>query len=75
MATYTVAQRDGLAKALATGVLRVSHEGRSVEYRTLADVQRALAVVEAGLIDQGLVAAPVVPPVRRLRIVTNKGLR
>jgi hypothetical protein len=74
MAVYTIAQRDALAKALGNGYLRVSHEGRSVEYRTLADVERALAIVEAGLIDQGLVPAPVAPPVRRLRIVTTKGL-
>jgi len=74
MATYSLAQRDALANALANGYLRVSHEGRSVEYRSLADVERALAIVEAGLINQGLVAAPVPGPVRRLRVVTRKGL-
>ncbi len=74
MATYSIAQRDALAKALAAGYLRVSHEGRSVEYRSLDDIARALAVVEAGLVAQGLTTAPVPAPIRRIRVVTTKGL-
>jgi hypothetical protein len=36
-----------LADAYATGTLRVSVEGRSVEYRSLPDLERALSALHA----------------------------
>ena len=46
---YTEAQRDALREAIASGVLRVSYDGRTVEYRSLADLRAALRDVEAAL--------------------------
>jgi len=46
---YTEAHRDALLEAIASGVLRVSYDGRTVEYRSLADLRSALREVEAAL--------------------------
>lgn len=47
--TYTVAQRDALRQAIASGVLRLAYDGKSVEYRSMAELKAALNEVEAGL--------------------------
>ncbi len=47
--TYTTAQRDALRAAIASGVLRLSYDGRSVEYRSMADLKAALNEVESAL--------------------------
>ncbi|CAK0739365.1 Phage tail protein [Azospirillaceae bacterium] len=46
---YTEAQRDALRDAIASGVLRVSYDGRTVEYRSLNDLRAALREVESVL--------------------------
>lgn len=40
MASYTQTQLDDLRAAIAEGVLKVSSNGRSVEYRSLADMRQ-----------------------------------
>jgi hypothetical protein len=65
---YTEAQRDALREAIASGVLRVSYDGRTVEYRSLADLRDALREVE-GALDPGRRR-----PVRQIRIFADKGL-
>ena len=64
---YTQAHRDALLEAIASGVLRVSYDGRTVEYRSLADLRAALREVEASL-DPGR------RTVRQIRIVADKDL-
>jgi hypothetical protein len=68
-AVYTTAQRDALATALASGVLRVTHEGHSVDYRSLEEMERALSIVQASLDEQAGLR-----PVYRLTMRTHKGL-
>lgn len=46
---YTHIQLDALKAAYASGTLRVSYDGKSVEYRSLADLERAISVVTAEL--------------------------
>ena len=64
---YTDAHRDALREAIASGVLRVSYDGRTVEYRSLADLRAALREVEATL-------DPARRTVRQIRIVADKDL-
>ena len=40
---------DALEKVRATGYARVTYEGRSVEYRSLDEIDRALAALRARL--------------------------
>lgn len=47
--SYTQAQLDALREAFASGVTRVSYEGKTVEYRSLSEIQAAIRAVEAGL--------------------------
>ena len=67
MIMYTEAQRDALRYAIASGVLRVSYDGRTVEYRSLSDLRTALREVEAAL-------DPARRTVRQIRISADKGL-
>ena len=64
---YTESHRDALLEAIASGVLRVSYDGRTVEYRSLADLRAALREVEAAL-------DPSRRTVRQIRISADKGL-
>ena len=40
---------DSLQRALVSGELRVSFQGRTVEYRSVAEIQRALAAARREL--------------------------
>jgi hypothetical protein len=46
MMTWSQAELDALRKAYASGTLRVSYEGRSVEYGSEADLIRRIRTVE-----------------------------
>ena len=66
---YTEAELGALKKALASGHLRVSHEGSTIEYRSIAELEAAIHRVESGLAaDAGAVA------VRQVRAVPGKGV-
>lgn len=66
---YTLAQRDALKQAIASGVLRLSYEGKTVEYRSMAELKSALNEVEAALArDSGE------PQTRRIKIYADKDL-
>jgi hypothetical protein len=43
------AKRDALKSARASGVSRVTYDGRSIEYRSIAELERALDAVEADI--------------------------
>ena len=65
---YTEAQLTALQAALGSGHLRVTYDGQTVEYRSITELERAIARVEAGLAnDAGEV------PVRRVVFQTSKG--
>lgn len=44
---WTLAELDALRKAYASGTLRVSFEGRSVEYGSAADLLSRIRTIEA----------------------------
>lgn len=50
---WTAADRDALKLAIATGASKVRYgsgdQAREVEYRSLADMERTLALIEADL--------------------------
>lgn len=49
MARYTQAQLDDLRSAIAEGVLKVSANGRTVEYRSFDEMRRLEAIMSAEL--------------------------
>lgn len=65
--TYTTTQLDALKRALATGERRVSFGDKTVEYRSVAELQDAIRTVEIepGR-DQGK------PRSRQIRVTTRK---
>jgi hypothetical protein len=63
------ARREALAAARASGVARVSYDGKAVEYRSLAEIDRAIEVL-----DREIAAREGRAIVRQVRIVTTKGL-
>lgn len=66
---YTQAQLEALEEALASGMLRVSFEGRSMEYRSVEELKKAIAEVRAGLAaQQGM------PRGRVVKVYTRKAL-
>jgi roadblock/LC7 domain-containing protein len=66
---YTQTQLEALEAALASGTLRVSFEGRSLEYRSVDELKKAIAEIKAAL----AAADPAAPRSRVLRIYTGKG--
>ena len=69
MADYSQDHLDSLRAALAAGTLRVTHGDSTVEYRSQADLERAIAIVEQSLAaDQGAT------PIRRVRLIADKAL-
>ncbi len=67
--SYTEAQRDALRAAIASGILRVSYDGKNVEYRSMAELKSALNEVESTLArDSGK------PQNRRVKIYAEKDL-
>jgi len=63
------ARRDALSAQRSSGVARVSYDGKSVEYRSVAEIDRALEAL-----DREIAAAEGRRMVRQLRITTSKGL-
>ena len=63
------ARRDALAQQRASGVARVSYDGKTVDYRSVAEIDRA---IEAP--DREIAAAEGRRIVRQVRIATAKGL-
>jgi hypothetical protein len=63
------ARRDALAASRASGVARVSYDGKTVEYRSLAEIDRAIEQL-----DRDIAALEGRRIVRHLRVTTDKGL-
>jgi roadblock/LC7 domain-containing protein len=66
---YTQTQLEALEQALASGTLRVTYEGRTVEYRSVDELKKAIAEVKAAM----AAADPATPRSRVLRVYTEKG--
>lgn len=66
---YTQTQLEALQAALASGELEVSHEGRRVRYRSIAELKDAIAQVQSQLNSQAGKK-----PVRLIRVASTKGL-
>jgi hypothetical protein len=63
------ARRDALTAQRSSGVARVSYDGKTVEYRSLAEIDRAIEAL-----DREIAAAEGRRIVRQVRVVTVKGL-
>ena len=63
------ARREALSASRASGVARVSYDGRTVDYRSLAEIDRAIEAL-----DREIAAAEGRPIVRQVRVITTKGL-
>ena len=59
----------GARRAALLGVARVSYDGKTVEYRSLAEIDRAIEAL-----DREIAAAEGRPLVRQVRVVATKGL-
>ena len=53
MPTWTITERDALARAVASGVLSVQYNDRSITYQSLGDMRALLADM-----DRQITAAP-----------------
>lgn len=62
------AQLDALKTQRASGVARVSYDGKSIEYRGDAEIAEAIRALEAEL--KSLAGDK---PVRQIRVMTSKG--
>jgi hypothetical protein len=65
---YTQAQLEALQEAMASGTLTVTYEGRSITYRSVQELQRAIAVVQNALNQQSGKRT------RQYRLSSSKGL-
>ena len=63
------ARREALSASRASGVARVSYDGRSVDYRSLAEIDRAIEAL-----DREIAAAEGRQIVRQVRVIATKGL-
>lgn len=73
MSTYTEEQLQALRDALAKGERRVTFADKTVEYRSVEELEKAIAAVEAALHAEAVAGglAPRAP--RQIRVTTGKG--
>ena len=63
------ARRDALAQQRASGVARVSYDGKTVDYRSIAEIDRAIEAL-----DREIAAAEGRKLIRHVRVTATKGL-
>jgi hypothetical protein len=63
------ARRETLSTQRSSGVARVVYDGKSVEYRSLAEIDRAIEAL-----DRDIAAAEGRKIIRQVRVITTKGL-
>jgi len=66
--SYTTTQLDALKRALATGERRVGFGDKTVEYRSVEELQAAIRTVEAEIARNAGAS-----PKRQIRVTTAKG--
>ncbi len=62
-------RREALATSRSSGVERVSYDGKTVDYRSLAEIDRAIEVL-----DRDIGTAEGRKIIRQVRVITTKGL-
>lgn len=62
-------RREALSAQRSSGVARVSYDGKTVDYRSVAEIDRAIEAL-----DRDIAAAEGRRIVRHVRITTSKGL-
>ena len=62
-------RREALSTQRSSGVARVSYDGKTVDYRSVAEIDRAIEAL-----DREIAAAEGRRIVRHVRITTSKGL-
>lgn len=62
-------RREALAASRSSGVARVSYDGKTVEYRSLSEIERAIEQL-----DREIAAMEGRRIVRHVRVTTTKGL-
>lgn len=62
-------RRDALSAQRSSGVARVSYDGKTVDYRSIAEIDRAIEVL-----DRDIATAEGRKIVRQVRVITTKGL-
>lgn len=67
--TYTIAQRDALKQAIASGILLIHYDDKRMQYRSMDELKSALNEVELALArESGEVQT------RRIKIYADKDL-
>lgn len=59
MSEHTEAELIAIRKAYASGITRVSYDGKTTEYRSLAEMERIIARIESSLARQASRPLPV----------------
>ena len=62
-------RRETLSTQRSSGVARVSYDGKTVDYRSLAEIDRAIEVL-----DRDIAVAEGRKIIRQVRVITTKGL-
>lgn len=73
MSTYTEEQLQALRDALAKGERRVTFADKTVEYRSVEELEKAIAAVEAALHAEAVAAGFAARAQRQIRVTTGKG--
>ena len=73
MSTYTEEQLQALREALAKGERRVTFADKTVEYRSVEELEKAIAAVEAALHAEAVAAGFAARAPRQIRVTTGKG--
>ncbi|MBN9568988.1 MAG: hypothetical protein J0H79_15455 [Alphaproteobacteria bacterium] len=64
MAGFTQAQLVAIKEAYASGITRVSYDGKTTEYRSLAEMKQIIGTIEADLAAEAGTARPAAGYVR-----------
>jgi len=62
-------RRETLATQRSSGVARVSYDGKTVDYRSIVEIDRAIEVL-----DREIATAEGRRIIRQVRVITTKGL-
>jgi hypothetical protein len=62
-------RREALSAQRSSGVARVSYDGKTVDYRSIAEIDRAIEVL-----DREIATVEGRKIIRQVRVITSKGL-
>ena len=70
---YSTEQLEALERALATGERRVTFQDKTIEYRTVEEIQQAIQTVRKGLLKQAEETRLWPGSPRQIRLTSSKG--